>query len=246
MHSHSKHCKQLRRSRRGRHTAMGLLLATHWTAHQAASNSNGQTHTRRRHRKTEKRGRAERNVAALQAAKGNAPTNTTRATVKQKARTEAPEAQQLCGDENRNMRLAIAKKVMAEDASDEAHRAQRAARIEQEARTQENANTQKDAAQAAQQRNRTSREDTRDQHRRHAQQRARAQRKTAVAGNKHAAQQRLLSRSCGARNRKHARMRNGTSQQPSQQAMSTRLSAKQKRATREGRQSDTVHSSNAK
>ncbi|KAH8615195.1 hypothetical protein ERJ75_000609700 [Trypanosoma vivax] len=62
---------------------------------------------------------------------------------------EAPEAQHLFryGDENRNMRLAIAKKVMAEDASDEAHRAQRAARIEQEARTQENANTQKDAAQ---------------------------------------------------------------------------------------------------
>ncbi|CCD21207.1 hypothetical protein, conserved in T. vivax [Trypanosoma vivax Y486] len=63
------------------------------------------------------------------------------------APAEAPAAQQLFGDENRNMRLAIAKKVMAEDASDEAHRAQRAARIEQEARTQENANTQKDAAQ---------------------------------------------------------------------------------------------------
>ncbi|KAH8607588.1 hypothetical protein ERJ75_001397300 [Trypanosoma vivax] len=92
------------------------------------------------------------------------------------------------------MRLAIAKKVMAEDASDEAHRAQRAARIEQEARTQENANTQRTQHGAAQQRNRTSREDTGDQHRRHAQQRARAQRKTAVAGNKHAAQQRLLSR----------------------------------------------------
>ncbi|CCD18779.1 hypothetical protein, conserved in T. vivax [Trypanosoma vivax Y486] len=65
------------------------------------------------------------------------------------APAEQPEAQHLFryGDENRNMRLAIAKKVMAEDASDEAHRAQRAARIEQEARTQENANTQKDAAQ---------------------------------------------------------------------------------------------------
>ncbi|KAH8610064.1 hypothetical protein ERJ75_001138900 [Trypanosoma vivax] len=60
---------------------------------------------------------------------------------------EPTEPQELCGEEKRNMRLAIAKKVMAEDASDEAKRAQRAARIEQEARTQENANTQKDAAQ---------------------------------------------------------------------------------------------------
>ncbi|KAH8606674.1 hypothetical protein ERJ75_001490200 [Trypanosoma vivax] len=65
-----------------------------------------------------------------------------------KEEKQAPtEAKDLCGDENRNMRLAIAKQVMAEDASDEAEREQRAARIEQEARTQENANTQKDAAQ---------------------------------------------------------------------------------------------------
>ncbi|KAH8610062.1 hypothetical protein ERJ75_001139300 [Trypanosoma vivax] len=60
---------------------------------------------------------------------------------------EAPEPQELCGARNRHMRLAIARKVMAEDASDEAQRAQRDARIEHERRTQENANTQKDAAQ---------------------------------------------------------------------------------------------------
>ncbi|KAH8604461.1 hypothetical protein ERJ75_001716000 [Trypanosoma vivax] len=105
--------------------------------------------------KNEKRGRAERNVAALQAAQGNAPTNAQRV---QRSSKEGRRKHQNAGTlrrENRNMRLAIAKKVMAEDASDEAHRAQRAARIEQEARTQENANTQKDAAQAAQQRNRT-------------------------------------------------------------------------------------------
>ncbi|CCD18667.1 hypothetical protein, conserved in T. vivax [Trypanosoma vivax Y486] len=61
---------------------------------------------------------------------------------------EAPEPKQLCGAQNRNMRLDIAKQVMAADASNEAQRAQRDARIEQEARTQENANTQKDAAEA--------------------------------------------------------------------------------------------------
>ncbi|KAH8610068.1 hypothetical protein ERJ75_001138600 [Trypanosoma vivax] len=61
---------------------------------------------------------------------------------------EAPEQQELCGAENGNMRLDIAKQVMAADASNEAQRAQRDARIEQEARTQENANTQKDAAEA--------------------------------------------------------------------------------------------------
>ncbi|KAH8604468.1 hypothetical protein ERJ75_001715400 [Trypanosoma vivax] len=115
-----------------------------------------------------------------------------------------------------------------------------------EARTQENANTQKDAAQGGTATQQNKQEDTGDQHRRHAQQRARAQRKTAVP----ATSTRRSSDSCRVFLRgqepQHARMRNGTNQQPSQQAMSTRLSAKQKRATREGRQSDTVHSSNAK
>ncbi|KAH8610059.1 hypothetical protein ERJ75_001139500 [Trypanosoma vivax] len=127
------------------------------------------------------------------------------------------------------MRLAIAKKVMAEDASDEAHRAQRAARIEQEARTQENANTQKAAARRRKQRNRTGREDTRDQHRRQAQQRARAQHTQEVAGNKHAAQQRVLSRFL--RGPRTADTRSSEKRHQAahnQQAMSTRLSAKQK------------------
>ncbi|CCD18551.1 hypothetical protein, conserved in T. vivax [Trypanosoma vivax Y486] len=66
----------------------------------------------------------------------------------EKGGTQEPtEAKDLCGARNRNMRLAIAKKVMAEDASDEAQREQRDARIEHEARTQENADTQKGAAQ---------------------------------------------------------------------------------------------------
>ncbi|KAH8604457.1 hypothetical protein ERJ75_001716300 [Trypanosoma vivax] len=94
-------------------------------------------------------------------------------------------------------------KVMAEDASDEAHRAQRAARIEHEARTQENANTQKAQHRAAQQRNRTSRR-TQGPAPRHAQHRARAQRKQQLP----ATSTRRSSESCrvssGARNRKHA------------------------------------------
>ncbi|KAH8604463.1 hypothetical protein ERJ75_001715900 [Trypanosoma vivax] len=221
------------------------------TAHQAASNSNGQTHTRLRHRKTEKRGRAERNVAALQAAKGNAPTNAQRVQRSSKrrasgsTRSAAPFSLWRRKQEHapRHSEKGHGGRRQRRGAQGTARRSHRARSEDTGKRKHAKGRSTGRHSNATEQAGRTQGTSTADTHSSERERSARQQ-LPATSTRRSSDSCRV---SCGSQEPKaRTRMRNGTSQQPSQQAMSTRLSAKQKRATREGRQSDTVHSSNAK